>query len=350
MMTRMISRRVPVSINDFFKDRSIADIREELDKLEAMANYLIGETTRFQIDVTPSETKVFLEIYRTKNLTTANQKIIVVSFPPGGSGNFLVDFLDKRTTKLRSEFRADSKAVENPGRVMLASNYSAQNHIQADFTDRKGITENISRILENPPSFILTHFCDLKFLKDNIPNAQFIKIYPQSNLFGLIKNVFFKKRETEVVSYTFIDNLAEKIDQAFITINDSYHQLIADADTTNSDIIDFGQLYSIDFLTALYKKIYHVLPDQFKIVQAKKYIDAQFDKIEDMPEALDFGDILAHVDPQDYFDLAVCLFIYERNHSTIDKNRLWDITQIPNDLGLAKHFLLENSKNYSIFQ
>jgi len=74
MMTRMISRRVPVSINDFFKDRSIADIREELDKLEAMANYLIGETTRFQIDVTPSETKVFLEIYRTKKLNHCKLK------------------------------------------------------------------------------------------------------------------------------------------------------------------------------------------------------------------------------------------------------------------------------------
>jgi hypothetical protein len=49
------------------------------------------------------------------------------------------------------------------------------------------------------------------------------------------------------------------------------------------------------------------------------------------------------------YDLAILLFMYEKNHNTVDQNRLWTINHIPVDVDQAVEFLVKNSKNYSIF-
>ena len=81
---------------------------------------------------------------------------------------------------------------------------------------------------------------------------------------------------------------------------------------------------------------------------AQQYIDQQFSLI-DYIDSPSMTDIATHVQPQDFFDLAAVLFMYENYHNTVDRNRNWSIDHLPNDVNDALHFLLDNQKNYTIF-
>ena len=60
-------------------------------------------------------------------------------------------------------------------------------------------------------------------------------------------------------------------------------------------------------------------------------------------------DIVNFIKPADLYDLAILLFIYEKNHNTVDQNRNWTIDDLPTDINHAIDFLVTNSKNYVIF-
>ena len=273
----------------------------------------------------------------------------LISFPAGGSGHFLADFLTINSNLRDPSFRIDNSTTKNPTQAFLSSGISEQNRNLVEFDESEKLKTNLQTIIDANVSTVLTHFSKLSFLSDSLPEGTWVKkIYPLTNIFGLIKNTYFKKSEAEKTSYQFVDELAFKIDMAFTKINESYAILKTDTEISEN-IIDFGKLYDIEFLKELYYSVNGFYPDDVTINWAEKYIDMQFNPIDDMSDT-DFTKICNSVNPKDYFDVAVCLFIYEKNNNTIDVNRLWSIDDIPNTVNDALVFLTNNSKNYRIFK
>lgn len=266
--------------------------------------------------------------------------IKIILFPPGGSGHFLAKFLDTDETKLKLPmFRQDSIQVANPRQVFLNLLNQTQEQVLSKLDVVVATATNIEIILSHQTEM-------LELFADHLPNAWIRKIYPVTNMFGLIKNNIFKKRETEYVSYQYVDDFNILVDYAFLNINEQYQQYTSD--TARNHIIDFGLLYNIEYLTNLFIEANHASPSNIKLNFAKEYISKQYPIINDT-DSKDFNNIINHVNPTDYFDVAVCLYIYEKNHNTIDRNRNWSINNIPNTIDQALVFLSNNSKNYSIF-
>jgi hypothetical protein len=174
------------------------------------------------------------------------------------------------------------------------------------------------------------------------------KIHPKTNLFGLIKNAHFKKQSLEFTDYSAAD-FNTKVDHAFIMIDDNYQTIKQDCDCPDDLTIDFGMLYNADYLATLFESVHGFPPDALKMDWAQTYIDQQFTKCNDC-DYKDIQQIIDHVQPKDFFDVAAILFMYEKNHNTIDKNRLWTINDMPDNVNTALEFLVANSKNYTIFQ
>lgn len=272
----------------------------------------------------------------------------IISFMTGTSGNFLADFLSTNITARHPEFRIDTKqnAVVSPQHVILHAGHSSQDRRMIDFSSDELILQKLDEILKTDVSTIITHYPKISKLKDRAPEGSWVKkIYPETNIFGAIKNIVFKKQEAEFTSYQYVDDLYFKVDNVFALITEYYNKFKTDDDL--NEILDFGKLYDIDFLIELFVSVNGVHPDKLKIEFAEKYIALQFDRIDDSLSK-DFAEIAQSVNPKDYFDIAVCLFIYERNHNTIDKNRLWVIDDLPNTIAESLEFLQNNCKNYRI--
>jgi hypothetical protein len=85
-----------------------------------------------------------------------------------------------------------------------------------------------------------------------------------------------------------------------------------------------------------------------RIKFAEEYISKQFLPMSDC-DSKSMEKIIKHVNPQDSFDIATVLFIYEKNHNTIDSNRMWTIDDLPNTVSDCIKFLISNKQNYLIF-
>ena len=221
--------------------------------------------------------------------------------------------------------------------------------------DRRIVTFETDKVLQDirqaveqkTHQVILSHYLEVSQLRDIGQDVWVRKIHPTTNLFGLIKNVHFKKQSLEFTDYSGTD-FRTKVDQSFIMINDNYHTIQQDQDCPDDLTIDFGLLYNVDYLVTLFESVHGFSPDKLKMEWAQNYIDQQFAPCNDV-DYKDMQQIIDHVQPVDFFDVATVLFIYEKNHNTIDRNRLWTINDIPNDVSSVLEFLLKNSTNYTIF-
>jgi hypothetical protein len=254
----------------------------------------------------------------------------VILFHPGASGHFLSEFLANDDGILKPQFRLDFMQQSNS--AVFAS----------DLPTLRNLIVNGSR------DTILSHQMHIDELADLTDNLWIKKIYPCSNLFGLIKNIVFKKQQVEIVDWSSSHYL-QQFDGYFENISNWYPRLLQEPYPDLDQLIDFGRLYEIDYLTAVYESYHGKSPNLNKISFAQDYIKKQFLPINDTAST-DINKIIQQVNPSSLFDLAVVLFIYEKNYNTVDQNRMWTIDNLPGDLDSALSFLIGNAKNYTIFQ
>jgi hypothetical protein len=255
----------------------------------------------------------------------------VILFHPGASGHFLSEFLANDDDGiLKPQFRLD---------FMQQSN-------SAVFASDLPTIRNL--IVNGLRDTILSHEMNIEQLSDLADNLWIKKIYPCSNLFGLIKNIVFKKQQVEIIDWSSSHYL-QQFDGYFENISNWYSRLSQDPCPVPEQLIDFGQLYNIDYLASVHESYHGKSPNLNKINFAQDYIKKQFLPINDTTST-DINKIIQQVNPSSLFDLAVVLFIYEKNYNTVDQNRMWTIDSLPGDLDSAVSFLIGNAKNYTIFQ
>lgn len=255
----------------------------------------------------------------------------VILFPAGASGHFLATFLAANPQEMSPTFRIDF-GQHSATAVKFCNTYD---DIVTELETGNHLT-------------ILSHCLEVSKLKTHPSHPKLYKIYPKTNVFGWIKNVHYKKQLVEYVDYSAAD-FVMRVDMHIMNIHDFYTQINLDNDIPDELTVDFGQLYNIEYLTDLYKTVNQKLPSQDTINFASDYVSKQFPPLEDCLSK-DLIDIVKHVNPQDLFDLAIVIFIYEKNHNTVDKNRLWSIDDLPNTVPASIEFLLKNEKNYTIFK
>jgi hypothetical protein len=262
-------------------------------------------------------------------LNTYVKKVIL--FPAGASGHFLASFLCANPNVIPPAFRLD-----------MNQDFGGVSKFCKTYDDI------VSELDNSTTRIIVSHFQEVTKLRSHKNAPQLYKIYPKTNVFGWIKNVFAKKQLLETVDYSGADFVMQ-IDIHFMHIHDFYTQLKLDQDLPDDVVIDFGQLYDIEYLTELYTVVNRHPPAQETLDFARQYIDKQFPPMDDCV-SLDLQEIISHVNPQDNFDLATLIFIYEKNHNTVDRNRLWSIDDLPTTIEGSIEFLLKNEKNYTIFR
>jgi hypothetical protein len=255
----------------------------------------------------------------------------IILFPAGASGNFLSAFLTTGSIHVEPQFRIDlgqtvASAVSIPPELEQIKHTIANDHRQT----------------------ILSHYSAVSNLREYSDRHWVRKIYPHTNVFGWLKNVFYKKQQIEQVDYTQADMLT-RFDSLFENIKDFYFIIKSDTDHPDDLTIDFGNLPNLDYLIELYIDSNGFEPNLEKKQFAQSYIDAQHPAINDS-DCLDMEDIVKLITPKNLDDLVILLFMYEKNHKTIDQNRLWSIDDLPTDIDRAVDFLVDNSKKYSIFK
>lgn len=255
----------------------------------------------------------------------------IILFPAGASGNFLSAFLTTGSVHVKPQFRVDL------GQTVSSAIFVPPN------------LEQIKHTIDNDQhQTILSHYSAVSNLREYSDRHWVRKIYPHSNVFGWLKNVFYKKQQIERVDYTQADILT-RFDSLFENIKDFYFTLKADTDYPDDLTINFGNITNLDYLIELYIDSNGIEPDLEKKQFAQSYIDVQHPAIDDS-DCLYMEDIVKLITPKDLDDLVILLFMYEKNHKTIDQNRLWSIHDLPTDLDRAVDFLVDNSKKYSIFK
>lgn len=269
----------------------------------------------------------------------------VLLFYPGASGNFLASFLVVDAARLPS-FRVDYKQAHDPGVVVASGGGSSVDGRLQDFESPSALASIRHQIEHGNKQVILSHYQRVSDLRE-YTDCWIRKIYPKTNLIGWIKNVHFKKQELEFVDYAQVC-MSTRVDQTVMFIRGWVDVFKADTDIPNDLVIDFGNLYNIDYLATLFEQANGFAPDTTKINWAKKYIEQQFEPM-DYINSASMTEIAEHVRPQDFFDLAAILFMYENYHNTVDRNRNWSIDELPNNVDDALKFLLDNQKNYTIF-
>jgi hypothetical protein len=262
-------------------------------------------------------------------MKTYQKKIIL--FPAGASGNFLSAFLTTGSIYVKPQFRID-----------LGQTVPSAVAIPPDLEQIKYAIENDYR------QTILSHYSVVSNLREYSDRHWVRKIYPHTNVFGWLKNVFYKKQQIDFVDYTQVDMLTQ-FDSLFENIKDFYFMIKADTDHPADLTIDFGNLINMDYLIELYIESNGIEPDLEKQQFAQSYIDLQHSVINDL-DCLNMEDMVELINPKDLDDLVILLFMYEKNHRTIDQNRLWTINNLPTNIDRAVDFLVNNSKNYSIFK
>jgi hypothetical protein len=139
-----------------------------------------------------------------------------------------------------------------------------------------------------------------------------------------------------------------QFDAIFENMKFFYFMLKDDKDCPDDLTIDFGKIINLNFLSELYVEVNGCLPDSDRLGMAQAYIEMQGKSIDDC-NSLDMEEIANKINPQNLYEVAILLFIYEKNHNSLDQNRLWTIDHLPVNINHAVEFLIENSKNYRIF-
>lgn len=268
----------------------------------------------------------------------------IILFHAGASGNFLANFLIIDKILLNPQFRIDRHQHNN--NIMFVGNTSNVDS-RIVFFDNTVLDSIRKHITQETHQILLSHYLAVSQLRNIREDVWVRKIYPKTNIFGLIKNIHFKKQTLESIDYSTVD-FKNKIDQSFMAIDDHYQLIQQDQDCPDDLTIDFGMLYNTKYLVDLFKSVHGFKPDELKMKWAQTYIDQQFVTCNDC-EYKDMQQIINHVQPKDFFDVALVLFMYEKNHNTIDQNRLWTIDNLPNNVNDALEFLKINSKKYTIF-
>ena len=253
----------------------------------------------------------------------------IILFPAGASGHFLGEFLTIGKTFVLPQQRID-----------LGQSLSSAIFV-SDLEHIKDVVINTSH------QVILSHYSNISDLEEFKDQYWLRKVYPKTNLFGWTKNVFYKKQQIEKVNYSQATML-QQFDSMFLNLEDFYFQIKQDTDCPADLTIDFGQILNLDFLIDLYREANNEEPDDEKKMFAQSYINQQGPVINDC-DYTNITDIINLNKPMDLYDLAILLFIYEKNHNTIDQNRNWTINDLPTDVNRAVEFLVSNAKNYSIF-
>ena len=269
----------------------------------------------------------------------------VIMFPAGASGNFLATFLLVNSNLLpQPTFRVDWNQPISSS-VVMASGTTNQVDYRLAGIDKNAVLQNIRTLIEEDDrQIILSHYLGISNIIDYADQCWIRKIYPTTNVFGWIKNIEFKKQQLEYVDYSQT-SMSSRIDQALMIISKWYEIYKTDTDLPNGFLIDFGRLYNIEYLAELFEDANGIEMPNEKKVWAQEYIDQQFPALEDS-NSLKFNEILELINPKDFFDLAVVLFIYEKNHDTFDTGRNWTIDNLPDNLQEAVEFLKNNQYNY----
>jgi hypothetical protein len=278
------------------------------------------------------------------NYNNKLQKRIIL-FSAGAGGHFLSQFLIPEKPTALPTFRIDINQRMSKAYKFVSA--STGTRLQ-DFASQLCLDAIIDVIKSNSHTGVLSHYLKISNLREYTDIAWIRKIHPTTNIFGWIKNINFKKRQMEFVDYSSTE-FKFQFDSAFAMLIDWYDLLKADDDLPPDLLINFGDLYNIEYLKNLYYTLNGYAPNDSQIAWAEEYINNQFAPINDSTSK-DLDTIIKEIMPTDFFDVATALFIYEKNHNTVDRNRLWTINHLPNNVNDAINFLLSNSKNYTIFK
>ena len=265
----------------------------------------------------------------------------VILFQVGASGHFLAEFLNTGDITVLPNQRIDYK--QRLSSVFIdetSADHQFKGGCSVDCIDaiKKAISIEDRRI-------ILSH-CDAVSEFKQFTNKVWIKkILPNTNFFGWIKNAVYK---THNIDQVMKQNITQQIDFYFTNLKHWYKINRADQDRPIDMTIDFGKLYDIQYLIDLYISANGCEPNNTRIKFAQQYICNQLSPIHDC-QATDMTDIIEHVTPKNSFDIATVLFMYEKNHDSIDQNRWWTFDHFPDSIPQCIEFLIANSQNYSIF-
>lgn len=260
-------------------------------------------------------------------------------FPAGTNGHFLGNFLLPTVNVVAPNFRIDWKQSATPLKF-IGSKFKTEAH-ETDFLQSLD-----TWVSHNTHGTVISHYRNIsKIIKYNNSECWVRKIMPTVNIIGYCKNVFFKKHQLENVDSSELP-MSDQIDGMLMNIADFYHQHNHDKDRPAEYIVNFDKLTDVQYLTALYEQVNGIPPDAAKLEWANQYISQQFAPIL-YCSSKNMEDIINQVNPQDMFDIAACLFMFENNWDSIDKNRLWTIDDFPATVDQAKKFLIAAGNNYT---
>ena len=265
----------------------------------------------------------------------------VILFQVGASGHFLAEFLTIEDITVLPNRRIDH-------RQRLSSVFVDETSAEHQFKGgcSTDCIEAIKKAITNGDRRIILSHCDTVSEFRSFTDRVWIKkILPNTNFFGWIKNAVYKTHDVDQVMKK---NIAQQIDFFFTNLKHWYEINRADQDRPNDMTIDFGKLYDTQYLTDLYRSANGCDPSESRIEFAEQYISNQFDPMDDCP-ATDMRDIIDHINPKNSFDIATALFMYEKNHNSVDQNRWWTVEDFPGSIPQCIEFLIANSQNYSIF-
>ena len=135
------------------------------------------------------------------------------------------------------------------------------------------LLDSICEILkQGTHQIILSHYLAVDQLRNVGQDIWVKKIYPKTNIFGLIKNIHFKKESLEFIDYSAAD-FKTRVDQAFIIIDNNYQKISQDTECPDDLTIDFGLLYNIEYLVDLFESVHGFPPDKIKIDWAKTRVE-----------------------------------------------------------------------------
>lgn len=268
-----------------------------------------------------------------------NKKVIL--FQVGASGHFLAEFLTTEDITVLPNQRIDH-------RQRLSSVFVDETSAEHQF---KGgcsadcITAIKHAITNGDRRIILSHCDTVSEFRSFTDRVWIKKILPNTNFFGWIKNAVYKTHDVDQVMKK---NIAQQIDFFFTNLKHWFEINRTDQDRPIDMTIDFGKLYDIQYLTDLYRSANGCDPSESRIEFAEQYVSKQFAQMDDC-QATDMMDIIKHVNPRDSFGIATVLFMYEKNHNSIDQNRQWTLNDLPDSISQCIEFLIANSQNYLIF-